>query len=118
MKTMLVVDDSAFMRKLIIKSVAELDVTVVAEAENGKIAVEKYVELEPDIVTLDIAMLEHNGIEALKKIKEHNPDATVIIISSTTDQDIIADDVMALGAHSIITKPNFKDELIEAISGL
>jgi len=115
MKTILVVDDSSFMRSLVKKSVAELDVQVVGEAEDGKIAFEKYLELEPDIVTLDLAMLEHDGIEALKKIKQHNPQANVIVVSSTTKQPNVVDEVMSLGAYSVINKPNIKDDLIRAV---
>ena len=115
MKTVLVVDDSAFMRSLIKKHVSELDVTIVGEAEDGKAAFEMYVELMPDIVTLDLAMLEHDGVEALRKIMEHNPKAIVIVISSTTDQDTVTTDVMEMGAYKVITKPNFKDDLIKAI---
>ena len=115
MKTILVVDDSSFMRTLVKKSVSELDVTIVGEAEDGKVAYEKYIELMPDIVTLDLAMVEHDGIEALKKIIKHNPKAKVIVISSTTDQDMVSEQVKEMGAFAIITKPNIKDDLISAI---
>jgi len=116
MITILIVDDSAFMRSLIKKAVAGLDVTVVGEAEDGKIAVEKYIELMPDVVTLDLAMLEYDGIEALKKIMQHNPEAKVIVISSTTDQESVVAEVMDLGAYTIINKPHIKDDLINAIN--
>ena len=116
MKTVLVVDDSTFMRSLIKKCMDELGINVAGEAEDGKIAFEKYVELEPDIVTLDLAMLEHDGIDALRKIKQHNPDAKVIVISSTTNQPNVVDEVMSLGAYTIINKPNIKDALIRAVN--
>ena len=112
MKTVLVVDDSAFMRNSIIRHLSDCDIRVVGEAENGKIAVEKYIELKPDIVTLDLAMLDYDGIEALKDIKQHDPNAMVIVISSTTDQESVAAEAMALGAHTIINKPIIKDDLL------
>jgi len=115
MKTILVVDDSSFMRTLVKKAVADLDVKIVGEAEDGRVAFEKYAELKPDIVTLDIAMVEYDGIEALKNIIDLDPQAKIIIISSTTDQDTVADELKALGAFAVITKPNIKDSLIEAI---
>ena len=115
MKSVLVVDDSAFMRSLVKKSIEGLDVTITGEAEDGKVAFEKYVELKPDIVTLDLAMLEHDGVEALRKIMQHDPDAKVIVVSSTTKQANVVDEVMSLGAYTIVNKPNIKDGLIQAV---
>jgi len=116
MKTILIVDDSSFMRTLVKKSIAGLDVTIVGEAEDGRVAFEMYAELKPDIVTLDLAMVEYDGIEALKNIINHDPDAKIIVISSTTDQDTVAEEVMNLGAYAVITKPNIKDALVDAIN--
>ena len=118
MKTVLVVDDSDFMRKMIIRNISPLGLEVVGEAEDGKIAAEKYIELMPDIVTLDLAMHGHNGIEALKKIKQHNPDANVIIVCSTAGQDVIAEEAKELGAHAIVNKPIKGNELIDVIKSL
>ena len=118
MKTVLVVDDSDFMRTLIKRNISALDVSVVGEASDGKIAVEKYLELKPDIVTLDLAMQEHDGIEALKEIKKHNPDANVIIVCSTGGQGPIIDEAIALGACAVIKKPLKDDELVNAMKKL
>ena len=118
MKTVLVVDDSDFMRTLIKRNISGLDVNVVGEAPDGKIAVEKYLELKPDIVTLDLAMQEHGGIEALKEIKQHDPNANVIIVCSTGGQGPVIDEARALGAHAIINKPLKDDELANAIKSL
>jgi len=118
MKTVLIVDDSSFMRNIIKKHLDELDVTIVGEAGDGKEAVDKYKELNPDIVTLDLAMLDNDGIEALRVIREHDPNADVIIISSTTDQVTIVDQVTSLGACAIINKPIVKNELIGVFNDL
>ena len=118
MKTVLVVDDSGFMRNLIKRNISGLDISVVGEAENGKVAVEKYFELKPDIVTLDLAMNEYDGIGALKVIMKHNPDAKVIIVCSIGGQDVVVDEARALGACAIISKPIKDDELVNAIKSL
>ena len=118
MKTVLVVDDSAFMRTLIKKNISGLDVEVIGEAENGKIALEKYIELKPDIVTLDLAMQEHGGLEALEKIMQHNPDAKVIIVCSTAGQGEITDKAMELGAYAIVKKPIVNNVLTDVFKSL
>jgi len=115
MKTVLVVDDSAFMRNMIKKHISELDITVVGEAEDGKEAVAKYIEFKPDIVTLDLAMIDHDGIEALREIKQHDPEAKIVIVSSTTDQDSIIDEVNELGALAVLNKPIVKDDLVATL---
>jgi len=118
MKTVLIVDDSEFMRKLIAKHLAKLDVNIAGEAEDGKIAVEKFIELNPDIVTLDLAMHEHGGLEALRKMMQHNPDTKVIIVCSTAGQNTVIDEAKELGACAIINKPLKNEELETAIQNL
>ena len=90
-------------------------VTIVGEAEDGKEAIEKYKELNPDIVTLDLAMLDHDGIEALREIKQHDPDAKVVVVSSTTDQEAVVDEVLDLGALVVLNKPIVKDDLVATL---
>jgi len=116
MKTVLVVDDSAFMRNMIKKHISETDLIVVGEAEDGKDAVEKYIELKPDIVTLDLAMIEHDGVEALREIMQHDPDAKVIVVSSTTDQEAVVDEVNELGALAVLNKPIVKEDFIASLN--
>ena len=118
MKTVLVVDDSEFMRTLIKKNISGLDVEVIGEAEDGKIALEKYIELKPDIVTLDLAMQEHGGLEALEKIMQHNPDAKVIIVCSTAGQGTVTDEATALGAYAIVKKPIIGNVLVDVFKSL
>ena len=118
MKTVLVVDDSGFMRNLIKKHLSTIDVEVIGEAEDGKVAVEKYIELKPDIVTLDLAMHEHGGLEAFEKMKQHDPNAKVIIVCSTAGQNVVIEEVKALGACAIINKPLKDDELVNAVKEL
>ena len=70
MKRVLIVDDASFMRMSIKNMLANYDFEIVGEAENGVMAIEKYKELQPDIVTMDITMPEMDGLEALREIKK------------------------------------------------
>ncbi|MCR5474525.1 MAG: response regulator, partial [Lachnospiraceae bacterium] len=76
-KNILICDDAAFMRMMIKDILSKNGYNVAGEAENGAKAVEKYNELKPDLVLMDITMPEMDGIHALKKIKEGDPSALV-----------------------------------------
>ena len=78
-KNILICDDAAFMRMMIKDILTKNGYNIAGEAENGAKAVEKYAELKPDLVLMDITMPEMDGIEALKKIKETDPNAAVIM---------------------------------------
>ena len=78
-KNILVCDDAAFMRMMIKDILTKNGYNVAGEAENGAKAVEKYTEVKPDLVLMDITMPEMDGIQALKKIKELDPMAMVIL---------------------------------------
>ena len=114
-QSVLVVDDAAFMRMMIKDILSKNGYEVVGEAENGVQAVEKYKELEPDLVTMDITMPEMDGIDALKEIKEINPDATIIMCSAMGQQAMVIDAIQA-GAKDFIVKPFQADRVIEAIN--
>jgi len=117
MKTVLIVDDSAFMRRLIRNIVIRNGYNVVGEASDGKAGVEKYIELRPDIVTLDLVMDEMNGLDALKEIININSDANVIMISSM-GQDVIVRDAIILGAKNFLHKPFDEQQMVEALKKL
>lgn len=110
MKKFLIIDDSTFMRMSIKNILTHQGYEVIGEAKNGKIGVEKYKELSPDIVTLDITMPEMGGLDALRKIMEHDADAKVLMVSAL-GQDRIIQEAIKIGAKGFLTKP-FKRELV------
>lgn len=110
----LIVDDAAFMRMMVKDILTKNGYEVVGEAQDGAQAVEKYKELEPDLVTMDITMPEKDGITALKEIKEINADAKIIMCSAMGQQAMVIDAIQA-GAKDFIVKPFQAERVIEAI---
>ena len=113
-KNILICDDAAFMRMMIKDILTNNGYTVVGEAENGAKAVEKYAELKPDLVLMDITMPEMDGIQALKKIKEADPSATVIMCSAMGQQAMVIESIQS-GAKDFIVKPFQADRVLEAV---
>ncbi|MCR5233352.1 MAG: response regulator [Lachnospiraceae bacterium] len=113
-KNILISDDAAFMRMMIKDILTKNGYNVVGEAENGARAVEKYNELKPDLVLMDITMPEMDGIQALKKIKENDPAALVIMCSAMGQQAMVIESIQA-GAKDFIVKPFQADRVIEAV---
>ncbi|GIP33078.1 response regulator [Paenibacillus sp. J2TS4] len=110
----LVVDDAAFMRMMIRDILTKNGYDVCGEANDGFQAVEKYKELKPDLITMDITMPEMDGIQALKEIKAIDPNAKVIMCSAMGQQAMVIDAIQA-GAKDFIVKPFQADRVIEAI---
>ena len=113
-KNILICDDAAFMRMMIKDILTINGYNVVGEAENGLKAVEKYSETKPDLVLMDITMPEMDGIQALKKIKELDSGATVIMCSAMGQQAMVIESIQA-GAKDFIVKPFQADRVIEAV---
>ena len=112
MKKVLIVDDASFMR-LTLKTMLERNgFEVIGEAENGLIGVQKYKELRPDIVTMDITMPEMTGIDALKEITKVDQNAKVIMITAMGQEKMIFEAV-GNGAKGFLVKP-FKEEHVIA----
>jgi len=115
----LIVDDAMFMRNMIAeifngKKYKEEDYQVVAEAENGIEAVEKYKEHSPDIVTMDIVMPEMTGIEALKEIMGMDTGANVIMCSAL-GQDSLVMEALDAGAKDFIVKPFQPEKVLDVV---
>ena len=113
-KNVLICDDAAFMRMMIKDILTKNGYNVAGEAENGLKAVEKYNETKPDLVMMDITMPEMDGIQALKKIKEADPNATVIMCSAMGQQAMVIEAIQS-GAKDFIVKPFQADRVLEAI---
>lgn len=110
----LIVDDAAFMRMMIKDVLTKNGFEVIGEAENGKVAIERYKELSPDLVIMDITMPEMNGIDALKGIKALNSAAKVVMCSAMGQQAMVIEAIQS-GAKDFIVKPFQADRVCEAV---
>ena len=113
-KNILICDDAAFMRMMIKDILTKNGYNIVGEAENGAKAVEKYNELKPDLVLMDITMPQMDGIEALKKIKASDPNASIIMCSAMGQQAMVIESIQS-GAKDFIVKPFQADRVLEAV---
>ena len=113
-KNILICDDAAFMRMMIKDILTKNGYNIVGEAENGAKAVEKYAELKPDLVLMDITMPEMDGIEALKKIKAADANASIIMCSAMGQQAMVIASIQS-GAKDFIVKPFQADRVLEAV---
>ncbi|WOO38140.1 response regulator [Anaerocolumna sp. AGMB13020] len=112
--SVLIVDDAIFMRRVIREMLEKNGYEVVGEAENGKIAIQKYKEHKPDIVTLDITMPEMSGSMALKEIMNLDQAAKVIMVTAMGQEELVKEAIIA-GARSFIVKPFTEEKLIQVL---
>lgn len=117
MPTVLIVDDAMFMRVAIGNMLKEWGFEVVGEASNGRQAVEKFRELQPDLVTMDITMPGMSGLDAVKQIIPEFPDATIVMITALGHQRLIIE-AIEHGAKDFITKPFTPDKLKAVIDNI
>ncbi|MCK5690871.1 response regulator [Myxococcota bacterium] len=109
----LIVDDAIFMRNMIKDIFNSEDFEVVGEAANGVEAVEKYAELKPDLVTMDIVMPFKSGIEATKEILTQDEEALIIMCSALGQESLVMEAIEA-GAADFVVKP-FKSEDVRRV---
>ncbi len=114
MARVLVVDDAAFMRKMVSDALAKGGHDVVGEAGNGVEAVAQYQALKPEVTTLDITMPEKDGLAALKEIIAIDPAARVIMCSALGQESKVLESIKA-GAKDFVVKPFQPDRVIEAV---
>lgn len=114
MVRVLIVDDTAFMRKLLKNILFSAGFDIAGEAENGKQAVELYRQLKPDVVTMDIVMPEMNGIDALKEIKKIDPNAKVVMCTAVGQEQMVKT-AIKLGAKGYIVKPFQAAKVVEEL---
>jgi len=113
-KRVLIVDDASFMRMMIKDILTKNGYEVAGEAENGNKALEKYKELKPDLVLMDITMPEVDGIAALKNIRKEDGNAKVVMCSAMGQQNMVIEAIQS-GARDFIVKPFQPDRVLEAI---
>jgi two-component system, chemotaxis family, chemotaxis protein CheY len=117
MARVLVVDDALFMRRMLSDILKKEGVEICGEAENGKDAIEKYQQLKPDLVTMDIVMPkieEIDGIGAVKEIIKIDPQAKIIMVSAMGQHSLVVEAIQA-GAKDFVTKPFQPIRVIEAV---
>jgi len=117
MTRVLIVDDAAFMRLSIKNMLIKNGYEVIGEAENGKVGVEKFRDLSPDIVTMDITMPVMTGLEALTEIVKINPNAKVVMVSAMGQEAMVRDAIIS-GAKGFVVKPFKEDGFISALRKL
>jgi two-component system chemotaxis response regulator CheY len=110
----LVVDDAAFMRMMVKDILRKGGYEVIGEAEDGTRAIERYKELNPDLVTMDITMPDMDGIKAVKEIRKVDPRARIIMCSAMGQQAMVIDAIQA-GAKDFVVKPFQPDRVLEAV---
>jgi len=112
----LVVDDSSFQRTIVSDTLDDR-FDVVDTAENGKQAISKFEELDPDVITMDIIMPEMTGLEALKEIKSRSPE-TIIVMCTSVEQEQKMREAAKAGADGYVTKPISETKLLEEFDSL
>lgn len=112
--TVLVCDDAIFMRTMISDILTGAGYEVVGEAETGVQAVEKYKQLRPDLVTMDIVMPDMGGIDAVREIIKEDPDARILMCSAMGQQALVVEAIQA-GAKDFIVKPFQPSRVLEAV---
>jgi two-component system chemotaxis response regulator CheY len=113
-KRVLIVDDAAFMRMMIKDILGKNGYEIAGEAGDGTQAIEKYRELQPDLVTMDITMPEKDGIQALKDILAADSQAKIIMCSAMGQQTMVIEAIQA-GAKDFVVKPFQADRVLEAV---
>ena len=115
MARVLVVDDAAFMRKMVSDALAKGGHEVIGQAGNGVEALQQFRELKPDLMTLDITMPEKDGLETLRELMELDPAAKVVMCSALGQESKVLESIK-LGAKDFVVKPFQPDRVIDAVS--
>lgn len=117
MAKILLVDDAAFMRMMIKDTLSKNGYTDLYEAGDGAQAVDKYEEIKPDLVIMDITMPNMDGLEALKAITAKHPDAKIVMCSAM-GQEAMVIEAIKLGAKDFIVKPFKPDRILKTVSAV
>ena len=117
MSKILIVDDSRTSRKILRNILEDAGHEIVGEAMDGQDGINKYKDIKPDIVTLDITMPVMDGLEALRKIKEDDPEAKVIMVTAAGQQSKMID-AIKFGASEFVTKPFEAEAIVKMVNKL
>ena len=112
-KTVLVVDDSMYMRTLIKDALITAGYNVVGEAENGESAIDQAMELKPDLITLDNILPDMIGTDILRVVKQEEELKSKVIMISAVGQESVIQEGMSIGAEAYIVKPFTSEQLVE-----
>jgi two-component system, chemotaxis family, chemotaxis protein CheY len=112
--TVLVCDDAPYLRTLMGEILSRGGFEVVGEAETGREAIEKYKQLRPDVVTMDIVMSDMGGLDAVREIRKFDDKAKILMCSALSHQSVIAE-AMRAGARDFVVKPFQASQLLEAV---
>jgi two-component system, chemotaxis family, chemotaxis protein CheY len=115
--TVLVCDDAMFMRTMIADILTQAGFDVVGQADSGELAVQRYRELKPDLVTMDIVMPSMGGIEAVRAICKDDPKARILMCSAMGQQALVVEAIQA-GAKDFVVKPFQPSRVLEAVQRL
>lgn len=110
----MLVDDTAFMRRMLRDILTKEGFEIVAEAQNGREAVEGYRETRPDLVVMDITMPEMDGIAAVREIIEEDPEARIMMCSALGQQEMVTESLEA-GALDFVMKPFLPNKVLETV---
>lgn len=113
-QTVLVCDDAIFMRTMISDILSQAGFEIVGEAETGAQAVERYRQLKPDLVTMDIVMPDMGGIDAVREIVKFDADAKILMCSAMGQQALVVEAIQA-GAKDFVVKPFQPSRVLEAV---
>jgi two-component system chemotaxis response regulator CheY len=114
MARVLVVDDAVFMRKVVSDALVKGGHEIIGEAANGQEAVDRFQELKPEVMTLDITMPEKDGLAALKEIIAMDPQARIVMCSALGQESKVLEAIKA-GAKDFVVKPFQPDRVLSAI---
>ncbi len=113
----LIVDDAAFMRMMIKDTLKKNGYENLLESPDGEIAVQMYKAEKPDLVIMDITMPNKNGLEALKEIKEIDPNAKIVMCSAMGQESMVVEAIRS-GAKDFIVKPFKADRVLKTVQGI
>ncbi|RZK30148.1 MAG: response regulator [Hymenobacter sp.] len=115
-KRILIVDDSFYMRTMLKNMLTDAGYDVVGEAANGAQALEMAVATTPDLITLDVILPDNTGLDVLKGIRQHQPDAKVVMCSAV-GQETIVNEAIENGALAYIVKPFSEEQVLDIVGG-